>query len=250
VFILRNLTIIHVIQGRLGVDTADVHQVLERGAVFHFTYLLQPSPAPRQCPEILLDGGIQFFSTRVPNRFVVPIKLHHVMRTIRRIPDLPLAPYCAECLDGVLFVLFHLGLVFVVVEWNSVACVYFIPVHRVSIQILDWHDGVCLAAQLTFIASHHFSHSSSDVAQSYVNASCVHAGLSGLADTLEQVVESWVERHSECTVYNTSVNVRTLVNFQDIALLQDNIIPRVGSVMSSTFIYADSRWKCIACFEF
>lgn len=249
-FILRNLTVVHVVEWRVSVDAADVDQVLERGAVFDLANLLQPAPAPRQRAEVLLDGVLELLGTRVADRLVVPVEVHHVVRAVGRVPHLPLAPDRAEGLDGLVLVLLHLGLVLVVLERDGVARVDLVPVHRVSVEVLDGHDWLSLAAQFALVAGHDLGHRGAHVAQPHVDAGGVHAGLGGFAHALEQVVERGVERHREGAVHDAPVHVRALVDLQHVALLQDHFVTRVGGLVCRTFVDAHTRRECLACFQF
>lgn len=91
-FLLRDLTVLHVVERRLCMHAADVHQVLEGRPMFHFSYLVQPPAAEGESAEIVVDHLQQTLGGCVPHWLVAPIEVLHLVRCIGCVPHLPLAP--------------------------------------------------------------------------------------------------------------------------------------------------------------
>lgn len=65
-------------------------------------------------------------------------------------------------------------------------------------------------------------------------------GVGGILDGLQQRVINRVECHSESTVHDAAIEMRTEINLHHISLVQDHLIARIGSVVCSTVVDAQT----------
>ena len=69
----------------------------------------------------------------------------------------------------------------------------------------------------------------------YQETKLTHIG--GSLGSIDQRIELGVEMYSPSAVNDSSVDVRTKVNFTDVVILQDCFVTRIGGVVSCEVVY-------------
>jgi len=112
-------------------------------------------------------------------------------------------------LNGKVFALLHFCLVTIVNNGNRLASVDLVRVDRVSVQVTDRLDLICLALNLNLVRLHDFLDGGTNIAQSHVNTSLLDSSVGRILDSSQQVIVNRVEGERESRVNDSSCNTNT-----------------------------------------
>lgn len=78
----------------------------------------------------------------------------------------------------------------------------------------------------------------------------IEPGIGGCLDSREQIIVGQIESHGERAVNNPTADMNSEIRFQEIVILQDNLLgSRIGSPVSSYVVQAESSRKSHAGFK-
>ena len=105
-----------------------------------------------------------------------------------------------------------------------------------AVEISDAFNLVDFPFEFNLIALHDFLDGGTDITQSRVDSGGLNTSLCGLLDALHQRVVLFVEGESPRTVYDPALDVSSKVHLDDVVVLEDGVVPGVGSVVSGDVV--------------
>ena len=167
----------------------------------------------------------------------------HIVRTFAVLFDESFSSR-TESFNGVAFTFLHLRVVvWHLHTWYCLASVNSVRLNRMPVQISNYFYRVGSSLNLHFVGLHYLLYLASNFTESHIDSSFPEACIGCILNCFEKLIIGRIEGDCECSIYDPSVDLRSEVDFADIIIADDGIVPIVWSVVSSNMIERATCWE-------
>lgn len=111
------------------------------------------------------------------------MKIFHIMGAVSILSNVTFSRW-SERLDGILLSLLHFNIGVIFNTWHCFACMDFVRVDRMAIEIFNDFDRVYFSFYLHFVWFHGFLDKTTDFSQSDIDSCCFDTGVGCIFDGL------------------------------------------------------------------
>jgi len=132
---------------------------------------------------------------------------------------------------------------------NRFTGVDLVAFHAVTAKVLDTLDGERVVANSDLVRLHRLLDRRAKIAEYGVDAGFLDSCLCSRFHGLKQGIVAFVESHSEGTICHETFNVRAIIDFHHIVVLENRLVVHIRRPMRCTVIQTSTCGEGDTCIE-